>query len=82
MISAQVKQNQQCAQTCHGANGVSVAPIYPNLNGQKESYLVGSLKAYKAGQRKGGMSAIMVPQAMNLSDVDMEDLATFYASLK
>ena len=70
-----------CA-ACHGADGISAAPIYPNLKGQKEAYLVASLKAYKAGQRKGGMSAIMAPQAMALSDADMANLAAYYASLK
>lgn len=70
-----------CA-TCHGADGISLAPIYPNLKGQKEAYLASSLKAYKTGQRKGGMSAIMAPQSMALSDIDMANLAAYYASLK
>jgi cytochrome c553 len=70
-----------CA-TCHGLNGISAAPIYPNLKGQKESYLLSSLKAYKSGQRQGGMSAIMRPQVSSLSDTDMADLAAYYASLK
>jgi len=69
-----------CA-TCHGADGIAIAPIYPNLKGQKAPYLVGALKAYKSGQRKGGISAIMVPQAMSLSDADMADLAAYYSSL-
>ncbi len=70
-----------CA-ACHGADGISAIPIYPNLKGQKEAYFVSSLKAYKSGQRKGGMSAIMVPQAMMLSDADMANLAAYYSSLK
>ena len=70
-----------CA-TCHGANGIAIAPIYPNLKGQKGPYLVGSLKAYKSGQRQGGMAAIMKPQAMGLSDKDMADLAAYYSSMK
>ena len=70
-----------CA-ACHGANGISAAPIYPNLKGQKEPYLASSLKAYKSGQRKGGMSAIMAPQASMLSDTDIANLAAYYASLK
>jgi len=69
-----------CA-TCHGADGVAIAPIYPNLKGQKAPYMVSALKAYKSGQRKGGMSAIMAPQAMMLSDADMADLAAYYSSL-
>ena len=70
-----------CA-TCHGADGVSIVPIYPNLKGQKEAYLASSLKAYKASQRQGGMSAVMSPQAAALSDEDIEDLAAYYSSLK
>lgn len=67
---------------CHGADGISLAPIYPNLKGQKEAYLLSSLKAYKSGQRQGGMSMIMKPQADALTDVDMENIAAYYASLK
>lgn len=67
---------------CHGADGISVAPIYPNLKGQKEAYLLSSLKAYKSGQRQGGMSMIMKPQVDALTDADMENLAAYYASLK
>ena len=67
---------------CHGADGISVAPIYPNLKGQKEAYIISSLKAYKAGQRKGGMSMIMKPQVVGLSATDMENVAAYYASLK
>lgn len=70
-----------CA-TCHGADGIAIAPIYPNLKGQKAPYLVSSLKAYKSGQRKGGMSAIMAPQAMTLSDEDIANLAAYYSEMK
>jgi len=70
-----------CA-ACHGADGISAVPIYPNLRGQKEAYLLSSLKAYKSGERKGGMSMIMKPQADALSDVDMVNMAAYYSSLK
>lgn len=70
-----------CA-ACHGSAGISAAPIYPNLAGQKEMYLVSALKAYKAGQRTGGMAAVMTPQATTLSDEDINDLAAYYAGLK
>ena len=68
-----------CA-TCHGATGTALVPIYPNLKGQNEAYLLSSLKAYKLGERKGGMSAVMAPQAAVLSDEDMANLAAYYAS--
>jgi len=70
-----------CA-ACHGAEGISAVPIYPNLRGQKEAYLLSSLKAYKSGERKGGMSMLMIPQAQALSDEDMINMAAYYSSLK
>jgi len=69
-----------CA-ACHGANGVSTIPNYPNLAGQKADYLVAQLKAFKSGERKGAQSAIMAPMAANLSEQDMKDIAAFYSSL-
>ena len=80
-INAGKAKSAVCA-VCHGANGISAAPIYPNLKGQKEAYLASSLKAYKASQRKGGMAAIMNPQAAALSDADIDNLAAYYSSLK
>lgn len=66
---------------CHGANGISTVPMYPNLAGQKEAYLVSSLKAYKSQERKGGNAAIMWGMAAALSDDDIANLAAYYASL-
>ena len=80
-IAAGKAKSAVCA-ACHGAEGISAVPIYPNLKGQHEAYIVSSLKAYKTGQRQGGMSMIMKPQADALSDADMEDIAAYYASLK
>lgn len=80
-VSAGKEKSAICA-TCHGANGIAIAPIYPNLKGQKGPYLISSLKAYKSGQRQGGMAAIMKPQAMGLSEIDMADLAAYYSSMK
>jgi cytochrome c553 len=69
-----------CA-TCHGANGIAIMPIYPNLAGQNEKYLVAALKAYRAGDRRGGTAALMMPVAKALSDEDIAALAKYYASL-
>jgi len=66
-------------QACHGVDGKSIAPEYPNLGGQYESYLVKSLRDYRDGRRK---NPIMAPMAANLSDQDIEDLAAWYASQK
>ncbi|WP_417568482.1 c-type cytochrome [Marinobacter sp.] len=64
---------------CHGVDGQSTASIYPNLAGQAPEYLVLALKAYRAGERNGGMSAVMTPQATNLTDEDIADMAAYYS---
>jgi len=66
---------------CHGANGVGIAETYPNLAGQKEGYLVSSIKAYKDGQRTGGLAVLMTPMVATLSDEDIADIAAYYSSL-
>jgi len=62
---------------CHGANGVSVSPVFPNLAGQNQDYLMASLNHYKDGLRK---NPIMLPQANGLSEKDIEDIAAYFAS--
>ena len=64
-----------CA-ACHGENGVSTQPIYPNLGGQQETYIEHALHAYKSGERK---NAIMGAQAATLSDADIKQLAKWFS---
>jgi len=66
-----------CA-ACHGAGGVSPNPVWPNLAGQHEAYLVNALKAYRTGTRQNPMMAGM---AKGLSDTDIGQLAAYFASL-
>ena len=51
---------------CHGANGMSSNPSWPNLVGQSKAYLVNALKHYSSGARK---NAIMAGIVKGLSDV-------------
>ena len=67
---------------CHGENGIGIADIYPNLAGQKQAYLISSIKAYKDGSRSGGMSMVMAPMVSTLSEEDMADIAAYYSSLE
>lgn len=67
-----------CA-ACHGAAGISAIPMYPNLAGQQEAYLVKQLKDFKSGKRNDPTMKGMV---MALSDADMDNLATYYANMK
>jgi cytochrome c553 len=66
----------QCA-ICHGPTGVSRADS-PNLAGQYPGVIYKELKDFKTGAR---VNAIMTPFALNLSDQDMIDLASYYAYL-
>ena len=66
-----------CA-ACHGMDGISKMPIYPNLKGQKEAYIVKQLKAFKDGTRK---DPTMNAMAKPLSDADMANVAAYFSSL-
>ena len=79
---AKGKAKSAMCMACHGPKGISAMSMYPNLAGQKEQYLISSLKAYKLGQRKGGMSSMMTPMAKPLSDQDINNLAAYYSSLQ
>ena len=62
---------------CHGADGISGNPGWPNLVGLSKDYLVKSFKAYKDGARKDG---VMAGVAKDVSETDAENLASYYAS--
>lgn len=64
---------------CHGANGISAVDLYPNLAGQKKTYLVKQIKAFKSGDRKDPTMTAMVAA---LNDTDIENLAEYYSSMK
>ena len=80
---AETPTKEITCRACHGAAGAApIAPNYPKLNGQNKGYLVNALKAYRDGNRKGGLAGAMVAQAAQLSDADIEVLAAYYSSQK
>ena len=67
---------------CHGGDGRSGAlPEYPKIAGQNRKYLVNALQAYKSGRRTGTFAALMAETAKNLSDADIDALASYVAGL-
>ena len=70
------KQKSAPCAACHGVDGNSVNPAWPNLAGQGEKYLADQLKLFKDKIR---INTLMNPQAQNLSEQDMLDLAAYYA---
>ncbi|WP_305909888.1 c-type cytochrome [Methylomarinum sp. Ch1-1] len=68
-------QAASCA-GCHGEDGNSMAPTFPKLAGQHESYLIKQLLAFKAGARNAPM---MAPLAMGLNEKAIENIAAYYS---
>jgi cytochrome c553 len=65
-------------QACHGRDGISESADIPNLAGQKKNYLINQLDAFKRGERKNELMAAIAAQ---LSDADVQTLATFWSRL-
>jgi cytochrome c553 len=76
MADAGKDKSAVCA-ACHGADGNSTNTLWPKLAGQHENYIVQQLKNFQSGDRQ---DPSMSPQAANLSEQDMLDLAAYFAS--
>ena len=63
---------------CHGPEGNSVSPMWPNIAGQSATYIVKQIKAFQSGARS---DPLMTSQAMLVSEEDMKDLAVYFESL-
>jgi len=78
--AADLEAGKQRATTCfgcHGPQGISLNPKYPNIAGQSAEYLIKQLNAFRNGERKDD---IMTPMAGSMSDADVENVAAFFAS--
>ncbi len=62
---------------CHGADGNSTSPSFPNLAGQSPEYINKQLNEFKAGIRK---NATMAPNVTTLSQTDMLNLAAYFSA--
>ena len=75
--AAEGRNKSAVCHACHGATGQSIQPIYPNLGGQHQDYMIKTLEGFRDGSRP---NAIMNGFAANLSDADIEDITAWYAS--
>lgn len=69
-----------CA-TCHGASGIGVANI-PRLANQHAEYIEGQLQLWKKQQRRGDTTKVMTKISKNLTDLEIKQLATYFAGIK
>jgi cytochrome c553 len=70
---------RECS-TCHGAQGVSVSPTFPNLAAQTPLYLEAQLKAFRDRSRADPHAqAFMWGMAAQLTDDTIKQMAEYYA---
>jgi cytochrome c553 len=65
--------------SCHGQDGVAIAPMYPSLAGQHQDYLVRALDEYRNGGRK---DPVMKGFAASLKDEDIAVIAQYFSALR
>lgn len=70
------KEKSQLCQGCHGADGNSYGPDWPNLASQHTTYLTKQIRNFKNGTRKDETMNSMVA---NLSEQDITDIAAYFA---
>jgi cytochrome c553 len=73
------KDKAQVCAACHGVDGNSPSPEWPNLAGQHAAYTSRQLADFKAGQERS--NPIMAGQVAGLSPEDMADLGAYFATL-
>jgi cytochrome c553 len=76
---AQAAAGRRCA-SCH-MDGYAGTKAVARIAGQREEYLVKSLRDYKSGARSGGAGAAMADVAYPLSEEEIEALAHYLAHL-
>lgn len=73
------KKVAEICTSCHGLQGMSLAPGIPHLSGQHAEYILKGLAVYMTGERN---VRTMHNTAELLSEQDKVDVAAYYASLK
>jgi cytochrome c553 len=74
---------QQVCSNCHGVDGHSVSPNFPNLAGQQEQYLVAQLKGFRSQNRSDPAGfEYMWGLSKYLTDDQIAGLAAYFAQQK
>lgn len=70
--------NTSC-RACHG-NKAQGASSYPKLSDKDPDYLAEKLRIYRAGERIGPNSVLMIQAAKKLSDEDIANISAYVAT--
>ncbi|TFH47645.1 MAG: cytochrome c4 [Lysobacterales bacterium] len=73
------KDKAQVCAACHGVDGNSAAPNWPNLAGQHAAYISKQLADFQAGEQR--KDAVMMEQVKNLTPEEMANLGAYFATL-
>jgi cytochrome c553 len=68
---------QEVCIACHGEQGVSVSPQFPNLAGQSGAAIYKQLSDYRTGSRT---NQVMTDMAKSLDEAALADVAAYYAA--
>lgn len=77
--SAGETEFQSSCTQCHGKQGQGLAS-FPSLKGRDAEYIKSRLETYRAGEKVGPNSGLMIPNAANLSDDDIANLAAYIST--
>lgn len=77
VIAAGEAKSAVC-RSCHGTEGITTNPAWPNLAGQNKRYLENQLKRFRDGGRE---DPVMSAMAAPLSDEDIANLSAYYSNL-
>ena len=78
LMSGEKLVNNLCSQ-CHSDKIIPFVQSYPNIKGQKSSYILKQLRDFKSDSRQ---DLYMQSVVKSLSDKDLQDVAAFYSTLK
>ncbi len=80
-VGQRLAQQNNCT-VCHSVEGRGVSPAFPNIGGQSHDYLVEQLKIYRDGPTGKRYNPAMYIATKNLTDDDINNIATFYTGQK
>ena len=70
---------RKSCRACHGNKGQG-ASSYPQINDKEPDYIAEKLERYRAGEKFGPNSILMIQHAKKLSDDDIANLSVYVAT--
>lgn len=78
-LAAAEKIFRKSCRACHGNKGQG-ASSYPKISDKEPDYIADKLERYRAGEKFGPNSVLMIQAAKKLSDADIASLSVYFAT--